>query len=133
MIFLHDKLPSSSVFSYLFRKSSQISHRFTTSSSNKNKLHIPLYRTNRLQSSIRYQSVPYGTQYSWKYKIFPNIPLKSNSKNIFYNCTSDDELDHLLSHFTSAIDRLKVLDGKQAFFDVQQVFELLIGYIGWLL
>ena len=55
--FLHDKLPSSSVFSHLFQKSLQISHRFTRSSSNKNKLHIPLYRTNRLQRSIRYQGV----------------------------------------------------------------------------
>ena len=55
--FLHDKLPSSSVFSHLFQKSLQISHRFIRSSSNKNKLHIPLYRTNRLQRSIRYQGV----------------------------------------------------------------------------
>ena len=55
--FLYDKLPSSSVFSHLFQKSLQISHRFTRSSSNKNKLHIPLYRTNRLQRSIRYQGV----------------------------------------------------------------------------
>ena len=55
--FLHDKLPSSSVFSHLFQKSLQIFHRFTRSSSNKNKLHIPLYRTNRLQRSIRYQGV----------------------------------------------------------------------------
>ena len=55
--FLHDKLPSSSVFSHLFQKFLQISHRFTISSSNKNKLHIPLYRTNRLQRSIRYQGV----------------------------------------------------------------------------
>ena len=36
--FLHDKLPSSSVFSHLFQKSLQISHRFTRSSSNKNKI-----------------------------------------------------------------------------------------------
>ena len=55
--FLHDKLPSSSVFSRLFQKSLQISHRFTRSSSNKNKLHIPLYCTNRLQCGIRYQGV----------------------------------------------------------------------------
>ena len=57
-----------------------------------------------------------GTQHPWKDKIFPNIPLKSNSKNIFYNCTSDDELDHLLQHFTRTIDRLKVLIKKLAFF-----------------
>ena len=55
--FLHDKLPSSSVFSHLFQNSLQISHHFTRSSSNKNKLHIPLYRTNCLQSSIMYQGV----------------------------------------------------------------------------
>ena len=53
--FLHDKLPSSSVFSHLFQKSLQISHRFTRFNSNKNKLHTPLYRPNRLQRSIRYQ------------------------------------------------------------------------------
>ena len=58
---------------------------------------------------------PCGTQYPWKYKIFRNIPLKSNSKDIFYNCRSDDELDHLLSHFTRAIDSLKVLNKKLAF------------------
>ena len=55
--FLRDKLPSSSVFSHLFQKSLQISHRFTRCNSNKNKLHIPFYRTNRLQRSIRYQRV----------------------------------------------------------------------------
>ena len=78
---------------------------------------------------------PCGTQYPWKYKIFPSIPLKSNSKNIFYNCTSDYELDHLLSHFTRAIDRLKVLKKKKiafCFFDVQQ-FSSNCGHIGWLL
>ena len=70
---------------------------------------------------------PYGNQYPWKYKIFPNISLKSNSKNIFYYCTSDDKLDHLLSHFTRAIDRLKFLSEKLLyssiflFFDVQQL------------
>ena len=37
--FVHDKLPFSSVFSHLFQKFSQISHCFTRSSSNKNKLH----------------------------------------------------------------------------------------------
>ena len=65
----------------------------------------------RIASGIRV--FPCGTQYPWKYKIFPNIALKSNSKNIFYNCTSDYELDHLLSHFTRAIDRLKVLKKKK--------------------
>ena len=71
---------------------------------------------------------PYGNQYPCKYKIFPNISLKSNSKNIFYYCTSDDELDHPLSHFTTrAIDRLKFLSEKLLynsiflFFDVQQL------------
>ena len=59
---------------------------------------------------------PCGTQYPWKYKTFPNIPLKSNSKNILYNCTSDDELDLLLWHFTRVVDRLKVLNEKVAFF-----------------
>ena len=59
---------------------------------------------------------PCGTQYPWKYKIFPSIPLKSNSKNIFYNFTSEYELDHLLSHFTRAIDRLKVLKKKKEHF-----------------
>ena len=59
---------------------------------------------------------PCGTQHPWKCKIFPNIPLMSNSKNIFYNFTSDDELDHLLSRFTRAVDRLKVLNEKFAFF-----------------
>ena len=58
---------------------------------------------------------PCGTQYPWKYTFFPNIPLKSNSKKIFYNCTFDDELDHLLSHSTRAIDRFKVNE-KLAFF-----------------
>ena len=55
--FLHDKLPSSSVFFHLFQKSSLISHRSTRSSSNKKKLHISLYRTNRLQRGIRYHGV----------------------------------------------------------------------------
>ena len=56
------------------------------------------------------------TQYPWKYKILPYIRLKSTSKEIFYNCTSDDELDHLLSHFARAIDRLKVLNEKLSCF-----------------
>ena len=54
---LHDKLPSSSVFSHLFYRSSQIFHGFTRSISKKSKLHIPLYRTNHLQHGIRYQGV----------------------------------------------------------------------------
>ena len=69
--FLHDKLPSSSVFSYLFQKSLQISHRFTRSNSNKNKLHIPLYRINRLQRSIRYQGVSVRNSIPMKIQNFP--------------------------------------------------------------
>ena len=62
---------------------------------------------------------PRETQYPWKYKIFRNIPLKSKSKNIFYNnCTSDDELAHLLSPFTRAIDELKVRNENLTFFFV---------------
>ena len=69
-----------------------------------------------------------ATQHPWKHKIFPNIPLKSNSKNIFYSSTSDDELDHLLPHFTRAVDTLKVLNEKLALFcflTLTILFELL--------
>ena len=52
--YFHNKLPSSSIFSHLFSKSLQISHRFTKSSSNKNQLHFSLNRINRLQRSIKY-------------------------------------------------------------------------------
>ena len=70
---------------------------------------------------------PCGTQYQSKYKILPNIPLKSNSKNIFYNSTSDDELDHPLSHFIRAIDKLKALNEKLTFLGGRStiLFELL--------
>ena len=78
--FLHDKLPSSSVFSHLFQKSLQISHRFTRSSSNKNKLHIPLYRTNRLQRSIRYQGVPVWNSIPMEIQNLPKHSFKVKLK-----------------------------------------------------
>ena len=109
MIFLRDKLPSSSVFSHLFQKSLQISHRFTRFSSNENKLYIPLYRI-RLQRSIRYQGVFAWNSIPMKIQNLPKHSFKVKLKEYLYNCTFDDELDHLLSHFIRAIYRLKVLN-----------------------
>ena len=94
--FLPDKLPFSSLFSHLFQTTSQIFsplHQIWFKKKNS------LYRTHRLQVALGIKAFPCQTQYPWKYKILPNIA--SNSKNIFENFTSDDQLDHLLSHFTT--------------------------------
>ena len=57
----------------------------------------------------------------------PKHSFKVKLKEYLLHCTSDNELDHLLLHFSRAIDRLKVLYEKLAFFlflffDVQQFF-----------
>ena len=112
--FLHDKLPSSTVFSHLFKNPCIFPIALPDPVQTKTNcifLFIALTACN-VASGIRV--FPFGTQYLWKYKI--GIPLKSNSKNIFYNCTSDYELVHLLSHFTRAVDRLKVLKKKKQHF-----------------
>ena len=55
-IFLDKKPPST--LSELYSMTNKISRRLTRSSSNQNKLYMPLYRTNRLQEgSIKYQGV----------------------------------------------------------------------------
>ena len=80
-------LPHSSLFSDLFRKSSQISARATRSLFNKNKLysvHSSLSDSNRLQSSIRYHAVAVWNSLSQEIKNLPKHPFISKLKEIFF-------------------------------------------------
>ena len=112
--FLHDKLPVFSVFSHLFQKSSQIFDRFTKSIvQTKTNCIFRFVALTACNVALGIRVISYEIQYLWKYNIFRN---KSNSKNVFCNFTSDDELGHLLLHFTRAIGRLKDLNENLAFF-----------------
>ena len=67
----HQRLPL--LLSKLYIKTNQVSQKCTRSSSTANTLHIPFYKTIRLQKSIRYQGV----------KIWNEIPTSIKTKQSF--------------------------------------------------
>ena len=69
--YMNRKLPSS--FSCYFNKSSKVSNCSTRTSENPYNLYKPLFHNNRIQRSIKYQGVKYGTTSSNNSKTFKNF------------------------------------------------------------